>query len=379
MSSNSKPRLAAAALLLAAICGAPALADVKAGVDAWSRGNYAAAVNQWEGPASAGDADAMFNLAQAYRLGRGVPRDMGRAEELYQKAAAAGHIQASDTYGLLLFQDGRREQALPYVENAARRGDPRSQYLLGIAHFNGDIVSRDWIRAYALVSLANAQGLPQAGAATREMDGHIPLDQRQKAAALAVELQREADAARARELAAAELGTQVAEASPPPQATPRVPRPIPSTAVSPSVAAARAAVAEARQATGTESPADAGATFARSEQAAPQAVASAAPARAQTAPVTPAPPAVPAPSSGPTAIASGPWRVQLGAFSVRGNADRLWSRLSGRAELSGKERLMVLAGGVTKLQVGGYASRATADAACRSLKATGQDCLVTRD
>ena len=372
MPLNSKPRLVIAALLLAAICGAPALADVKAGVDAWSRGNYAAAVNEWEGPATAGDPDAMFNLAQAYRLGRGVPQDVARAEELYRKAAAAGHLQASDTFGLLLFQDGRREQALPYVEDAARRGDPRAQYLLGVAHFNGDIVSRDWVRAYALVSLANAQGLPQAAAAVREMDGHIPLDQRQKAAALAMELQRDADAARGRELAAAELGAEVAEASPPPQETPRVPRPIPSTAVSPSVAAARAAVEEALQATGTESPADAGATFARSSQATPRAIASAAPSRPQTPPVSQPPAAAPS-------AESGPWRVQLGAFSVRGNADRLWSRLRERSEIAGKQRLMVAAGGVTKLQAGGYASRATADAACRSLKAAGQDCLVTRE
>jgi uncharacterized protein YegP (UPF0339 family) len=39
---------------------------------------------------------------------------------------------------------------------------------------------------------------------------------------------------------------------------------------------------------------------------------------------------------------------------------------------------MVAAGGMTKLQAGGYASRHSADAACRSLKRAGQECLVTR-
>ena len=43
---------AASAALLAA---APALADVKRGVDAWSQGDYALAVREWEGPAAAGD------------------------------------------------------------------------------------------------------------------------------------------------------------------------------------------------------------------------------------------------------------------------------------------------------------------------------------
>ena len=163
----NKPALAVAMLLAVA---APALADVKTGVDAWSRGDYAAAVREWEGPASAGDSDAMFNLGQAYRLGRGVPADLARAERLYAQAAASGHLQAADTYGLMLFQDGRREAALPYVEDAARRGDARSQYLLGVAHFNGDLVEKDWIRAYALLILANDAALPQAGPAITEMD-----------------------------------------------------------------------------------------------------------------------------------------------------------------------------------------------------------------
>ena len=218
LSDAMKPAWGAVAML-AALAAAPALADVKAGVDAWSRGDYAAAVREWEGPAGAGDPDAMFNLAQAYRLGRGVPADLVRAETLYARAAAQGHLQAADTYGLMLFQDGRHEQALPYLRDAARRGDPRSQYLLGIAHFNGDLVEKDWTRAYALMTLANGAGLPQAASAIAEMDQHIPLDQRQLAAGLAVELRNEADAARASELAAFDLAVQGAAS--PAAASPR--------------------------------------------------------------------------------------------------------------------------------------------------------------
>ena len=356
----NKPVLGAVALL-AAFAAAPALADVKAGVEAWSRGDYAAAVREWEGPAAAGDPDAMFNLGQAYRLGRGVVVNLARAEALYARAAAAGHLQAADTYGLMLFQDGRREAALPYIQDAARRGDPRSQYLLGIAHFNGDLVAKDWTRAYALLTLASGAGLDQAVAAIAEMDRHIPLEQRQQAAALAVQLRGEAEAARAVELAAAELGAREPAA---PAANSA--RPVATVAVSPSIAAARAAVAEASRATGTESPAEAGASFARPNR--PQ-VATAAPA--------PAPAPRPARVAAASPPGSGPWRVQLGAFSLRGYAEALWSRLRGRSELAGRQRLMVPAGRVTKLQAGGYASRSAADAACRSLKNSGQDCLVT--
>ena len=380
----AKTRWLIGATVLALLAGTPALADVRDGVEAWSRGDYAGAIGQWQAPAEAGDPDAMFNLAQAYRLGRGVPRDEARAEALYARAAEAGHLQAADTYGLMLFQDGRREQALPYVEAAARRGDPRSQYLLGIAHFNGDLLDRDWVRAYALVTLAHSAGLPQAAPAVAQMDEYIPLPQREQGAALAGQLRAEAESARAVQLASADLGRQASEDAPvqaSAQGTPRVPRPIATTAVSPSVAAAREAIAAARRATGTERPEDAGATFAEASPVTPPPAARAtptptpSPAPTQLAAARPAEPARPAPAA---ARPSGPWRVQLGAFGVPGNAERLWARLSARSEIAGRQRLLVPAGRVTKLQAGGYASQAEAQAACNSLKRSGQDCLVTR-
>jgi TPR repeat protein len=371
-----------AGVALAALAtGGVAVADVKAGVDAWSRGDYAAAVHQWQAPAAVGDADAMFNLGQAYRLGRGVPQDLARAEALYAQAAAKGHLQAADTYGLMLFQDGRREAALPYIEDAARRGDPRAEYLLGIASFNGDLVAKDWVKAYALLSMANSQGLPQAAAALAQMDQDIPLAQRQQAAGLAVQMQRQADAARGRALAAADLGSGVGAGTrgqAPAVANSRAPAPPPPArvVVSPSVAAALAAVAQARQATGSESPTQAGASFAR--RPAPATRVAAAPAQ-KAAPVATAAPGKPTENvAANTPPANGPWRVQLGAFAVRGNADRLWTRLSGRGELAGKAKVTVPAGAVTKLQAGGYASRDSAEQACRSLKRSGQDCLVTQ-
>ena len=361
---------------------APLGATVRDGVEAWSRGDYAAAVAEWAGPAEAGDPDAMFNMGQAYRLGRGVPEDASRAERLYLAAAQAGHVQAADTYGLMLFQDGRREEALPYVQAAAQRGDPRARYLIGIAHFNGDLVARDWERAYAMLTLANSAGLPQAGPAIEEMDRHIPIEQRQSGVALARQLEDEAEQARSVQLAAADLANHddVVASSPRspagpvrPPASQQVPRSITSVAISPSVAAAREAVAQARQATGTEDPAQAGASYARST----------APVRASAETAVAAAQA-PGPVSqrietAPQDRTSGPWRVQLGAFGVTGNAERLWARLSSRPEIAGRQRLMLPTGRVTRLQAGGFASRAEAQTACDSLKRAGHDCLVMRD
>ncbi|KLE33746.1 SPOR domain-containing protein [Aurantiacibacter gangjinensis] len=360
--------LAVAALLLAA----PASADVRDGVDAWARGDYAAAVAAWQGPAEAGDPDAMFNLGQAYRLGRGVPVDMARAEELYEAAAQAGHLQAADTYGLMLFQSGRREEALPLVLEASGRGDPRAHYLLGVGHFNGDLLERDWQRAYALMTLANAAGLPQAATAITEMDRHIPLEDRQAAASLARAIETDTMQTRAAQLAAADLA--VSGEAPVPSAPPparQAPPPVQTVAVSPSVAAARDAVLQARQATGTADPAEAGASFAR--RSSPARPARQEPARAAAA--TPAPPARAATAA--RDLSSGPWKVQLGAFGVAGNAERLWSRLADRPEIAGRARLLVPSGRVTRLLAGGYASEAEAQAACNSLRRAGQECLVT--
>ena len=382
----------AGALAGAAMFGlaAPAFAGVKDGVDAWSRGDFAAAVSEWRGPAAAGDADAQFNLAQAYRFGKGVAQDNAMAEQLYAQAAAQGHWQAADLYGLLLFQSGRQQEALPYVEASAARGDPRAQYLLGIAHFNGDNVPKDWVRAYALMTLANAQGMDQASGALAQMDAHIPLEQRKQAVALSQQLQRDADARRAQQLASADLaaaektsgrGTGTAAAAPSPMAnpaitaTPRVPQPIAPAAVPPSVVAAEAAVAEAARVRGTESPAEAGADYARPSQKAANPPASVA--RPAT-PPSPRPAIAPVASPAPVAATGGAWKVQLGAFSVAANANRMWDQIGGRGALAGKSKLLVPAGGVTKLQAGGFASRADADAACAALKSAGQACLVTR-
>ncbi|WP_379547956.1 SPOR domain-containing protein [Qipengyuania sp. DSG2-2] len=387
--------LGAALLALCIAVPTPALADVKAGVDAWSAGNYAAAVAEWRGPAASGDADAQFNMAQAYRLGRGVEANAKQAEVFYAKAAAQGHLKAADNLGLLMFQDGRRQEAMPYVQAAAGRGDPRAQYLLGIAHFNGDLVEKDWVRAYALLTLANSAGLPQAAPAIAQMDDFIPLAQREQAQIVAVDLKQKADAQRVSQLAAADLNGGAATSVAPPPAPVRsvaaapvrqnpggaaaIPRPIPTTSVAPSVAAAQAAVAEAQRVTGTESPAEAGAPYTRPTSAPPVRSAAASPVRTPAPAQARAPAPQPRPAPAPAATASsGPWKVQLGAFSVKSNAERLWSRLASRSELSGSSKLLVPSGRVTRLLAAGFASRGDAQSACTALKRGGQDCLVTR-
>jgi uncharacterized protein len=176
----------AAAFLLAA----PASADVKSGVERWMRGDYAGAIAEWRPLADRGDADAQFNLGQAYKLGRGVSANAGTAQSWYEKAARQGHEQAQVNVGLLLYNSGRRQEAMPWIRKAADLGDPRAQYILGTELFNGDLVGKDWPRAYALMLKAADGGVPPAADNLKAMERFIPVEQRRQGTALAQNLGR---------------------------------------------------------------------------------------------------------------------------------------------------------------------------------------------
>ena len=169
-------RMVTGSLAVAAlVAAAPAAADVKAGVDAWGRGDRPRAVAEWRPLAVQGDADAQFNLGQAYKLGRGVPTDPAQALAWFKRAADQGHLQAEDNYGIGLFQANREAEALPYLERSAARGEPRAQLVLGTMLFNGDGVRADYPRAYALMTRASQAGLPSASQSLAQMDGFITL------------------------------------------------------------------------------------------------------------------------------------------------------------------------------------------------------------
>ena len=334
------------AVAMAAACAAvPAAADVKAGVDAWSRGDYRTAIDQWRPLAIAGDADAQFNLAQAYKLGRGVPLDPALAESWFRKAAAQGHVQAQDNYGLALFQAGKKSEALPWLEKSVARGEPRTQLVLGTMLFNGDGVPRNYPRAYALMTRASSAGLQSASQTLAQMDQYITAEDRQRGTALAQQIAAQQKLAQAS--APATIRPQQA-----PAPTVRTPVPASTPAQPPRVAASTTPARTAAPARKAEKPAPK-----------PEAPAKAAPKAApKPAPAKPAPAA---------ARAAGKWRIQLGAFRDRANAETLWSRVRGK--LGGAQPSYVAAGAVTRLQAGGFATRADATRACA---ASGQPCVV---
>ncbi|HEX4800061.1 MAG: SPOR domain-containing protein [Myxococcales bacterium] len=286
---------------------------MKSGIDAWQRSDYAGAVAIWRPLAEKGDPDAEFNLAQAYRLGRGVPTNLAAAKTWFERAAAQGHVDAQTTLGLLLFQNGNQGEGLKWLKQAADQGEPRALLVYGTALVNGDGVTQDPILGYAYVSRAAAQGLEPAKQTLAQLDKLISLDDRKRAVVLA----------RAK-----------AKAAPPPSSAPQK-------------AAKRVEVAKAKPA----------------------------PKSVETTPAKPEKLEKPAPKASvaetPPA-AKGDWRIQLGAFSQKGSAEALYGKLSGKSALAGRHAYYIPVGAITRLQVGPFESKAAAAGACKAL---GQACF----
>jgi uncharacterized protein len=356
MQSLFKTSLASLSALCLSLAATPAIADVKAGVDAWSKGDYQTAVKEWRDPALKGDPDAQFNLGQAYKLGRGVKQDLAIAGDWYRRAATQGHLQAADSYGHLLHYQGKVSESLPYLQASSERGEPRAQYLLATELFNGTNVGKDWVRAYALMTRASAAGLAPASRSLAEMDKYIPLNDRQQGIVMAGELERRSGQVRAQQVAGFPINTKPAA----PVATQvDVPASEPTTQTFPGGQTYPGGVPAAEDYPPQPAPV----------RPAPVKVAS------RPAPVKPAPVKV---AAAPAPAASGAWRIQLGAFGNESNATKLWSSLESRVGgLASLTPYLKNAGNVIRLQAGPFASRAAADAMCAKVKASapGQGCI----
>jgi TPR repeat protein len=313
------PRYLVAAAFLISTAAPLSAQSVKAGIDAWQRSDYAGAVAIWRPLADKGDADAEFNLGQAYRLGRGVSTNLAAAKSRFERAANQGHIDAQTTLGLLLFQSGNQADGVKWLEKAAEKGEPRALLVYGTALVNGDSVTQDPIRGYAYVSRAAAQGLAPAKQTLAQLDQIMPLADREKGVALALSLSKR-EGSSTTSAAADDAGSKPANA-----------------------ARSKAVETKAAESKPAESKPPARSAEVRSAAATPA-------------------------KSAPT----GRWRIQLGAFSKRSSAEALYRSLSSSPALAGRSPSYVAAGSVTRLQVGPFDSKEAAERAC---KAVGRACF----
>jgi cell division septation protein DedD len=332
----------------AALGSAPVAAQsVEQGIDAWRQGDYTNAVAIWRPLAEAGDADAQFNLGQAYRLGRGIPTNVAESQAWFERAAAQGHVDAATTLGLLLFQTGDQAAGLKWLKVAAEQDEPRALLVYGTALYNGDAVTQDPVLGYAYVRRAAAQGLAPAKETLAQLDSIMSAQDRKIGAAMAESLGKNAGTANF----GGAKAPQAAKAKPPKPKSGK---------------AAATQIASAETPKSPEPPAIA---QPGEPQPAPPKEAKAAvkaPKTVETAAVAVPKKAPPKPAL-TTAGAAGAWRIQLGAFAQKGNAEALYKKLAGNGALAGRKPFYVAAGAVTRLQVGPFENKAAAEAACRAV------------
>jgi septal ring-binding cell division protein DamX len=167
----------------------PLHADYQSGLDAYNKGYYKRAMQEWKAVAEQPAAqvnpaiysETHYAIAQLYWNGQGVSRDYYQAREWLEKAADLGHADAMAKLGYL-YTDGLTveqdfNQAFEWFSRAARLGSVDGQYNLGIFYLNGWGTAQDTTMAKQYLAAASAQGDEAAEQALQNLladSGEIP-------------------------------------------------------------------------------------------------------------------------------------------------------------------------------------------------------------
>jgi hypothetical protein len=367
--------------------------SVRQGVEYWRAGKWDDAVKMWTGFAEQGDADAMFNIGQAYKLGRGVPLDKLVARDWYRRAAVKGHLPAQANLGILLFQATEKGEAVRWLKAAADKGEMRAQYVLGIIHWNGDGAPKSMPLAYAYLVRAAAQGLPEATRALNELSQVIqPLDRAngwQIATALG---NGNGVPAQFQPGIAPPPVAPINDPLPPVVLASAAGQPEPATGSTAALNAAALTAAGGRLAQANADAlkrADAGGSQPAqpAAAAAPQAAMGSAPPEAEPAPAPEPPPAErgaakPKPRAEPRkpepVVRETGWRIQLGTYPNQKSAQAAWNKLAAanKRDTRGLRPVIGRFGGSWRLQVGPFDTRDAARAGCAKLEIGKNGCFA---
>ncbi|CBL47192.1 Hypothetical protein HDN1F_36090 [gamma proteobacterium HdN1] len=158
-------RFGAAALLwLFAI--SPVYADFNAGLAAYDKGDFAAAIEQWAPLAEKGDTAAQYNLGVIYKNARGVPRDNRKAFYYFRKAAERGDTKAILNVAVAYAEGAgvgqNYQEAFIWMRKAADAGILLAQFNMGLMLYNGWGTPRNKEAAQAWMKMAADAGMPDA-------------------------------------------------------------------------------------------------------------------------------------------------------------------------------------------------------------------------
>lgn len=150
-------------LALTVLLGAgTARADFVAGVDAYDRGDFQAAYDEWLPLAREGDPAAQRNIGHLYRRGQGVPQDSAVAVNWYIRAAEAGLPRAQANLAAMYLRgegiDQDERAAAIWYHRAAIEGHTISRFNLGLMYQQGLGVDANLARAMGWFGQAAEDG-----------------------------------------------------------------------------------------------------------------------------------------------------------------------------------------------------------------------------
>lgn len=133
-------------------------ADFEDGGEAYLKGDYETAANEFIPLAERGDHRAMYALGSMYSEGQGVEKDLKKSFELFSEAAKNGRSDAMYKLGLMyelgLGIKQNTKKAVRYYQKSAKKGYPLAQYRFGLMYEKGLGVKQNSINAYAWLVIA---------------------------------------------------------------------------------------------------------------------------------------------------------------------------------------------------------------------------------
>lgn len=127
--------------------------------------------------ANQGHPDSQANLGGLYYLGKGVARDYSQAAYWSQKAADQGNVRGEYNLGLMyaLGQGVKKsnEQAVHWYLKAAEQGHQVAAYDVGIAYWYGMGIQQDQVKGYMWLLLASRFGWPQSKNTLANLGGRM--------------------------------------------------------------------------------------------------------------------------------------------------------------------------------------------------------------
>ena len=143
-----------------------ASADYNSAYSAYESGDYKTAFKEMLPVAEEGHVDAQYWVADMYRKGKGIQKNLSAAAQWYTKSAEQGDRWAQANLGFMYdFGEGVLENdktAVKWYTKAAEQGDADAQSNLGLMYVTGSGVLTDNRRAYMWWNLGAFNGSENA-------------------------------------------------------------------------------------------------------------------------------------------------------------------------------------------------------------------------